>query len=144
MFLKKYQSHTHILTISNGMNTSLLPPCFSVLEMYIQRLNYQVFPMKTRRAFKILTKCVENNWEGNRVRLGGRKFECTLTKEPQNCSSPLCDMGLPCSKLNNSNLIKDRNIIFAVSKRYINILRVCNIHAMPKVVTPVALSYDWE
>ena len=34
----------------------------------------------------------------------------------------LCDMGLPCSKLNNSNLIKDRNIIFAVSKRYINIL----------------------
>ena len=33
-----------------------------------------------------------------------------------------CDMGLQCSKLNNSNLIKDRNIIFAVSKRYINIL----------------------
>ena len=31
-------------------------------------------------------------------------------------------MWLPCSKLNNSNLIKDRNIIFAVSKRYINIL----------------------
>ena len=28
-------------------------------------------------------------------------------------------MGLPCSKLNNSSLIKDRNIIFAVSKRYI-------------------------
>ena len=34
----------------------------------------------------------------------------------------LCDMGLPCSKLNNSKLIKDRNIIFVVSKRYINIL----------------------
>ena len=34
----------------------------------------------------------------------------------------LCDMGLPCSKVNNSNLIKDRNIIFAVSKRYINTL----------------------
>ena len=34
----------------------------------------------------------------------------------------LCDMGLPCSKLNNSNLIKDGNIIIAVSKRYINIL----------------------
>ena len=34
----------------------------------------------------------------------------------------LCDMGLPCVKLNNSNLIKDRNITFAVSKRYINIL----------------------
>ena len=31
----------------------------------------------------------------------------------------LCDMGLPCSKLNNSKFIKDRNIIFAVSKRYI-------------------------
>ena len=33
-------------------------------------------------------------------------------------------MGLPCSKLNKSNLIKDRNIIFAVSKRYINIFKV--------------------
>ena len=32
-------------------------------------------------------------------------------------------MGLPCSKLNNSNLIKDRKIIFAVSKRYINNLK---------------------
>ena len=31
----------------------------------------------------------------------------------------LSDMGLPCSKLNNSKFIKDRNIIFAVSKRYI-------------------------
>ena len=33
----------------------------------------------------------------------------------------LCDMVIPCSKLNNSNLIKDRNIIFAAFKRYINI-----------------------
>ena len=32
-------------------------------------------------------------------------------------------MWLPCSKLYNSNLIKDRNIIFAVSKRYINIIQ---------------------
>ena len=38
-FLKKYQSYTHILTISNGMNMSLLPPCFSFLKMNIQRLN---------------------------------------------------------------------------------------------------------
>ena len=65
MFLKKYQSHTLILTISNGMNMSLPPPCFSVLKMYIQRLNYQVFPMKTSEAFQIWTKCVENKWEGN-------------------------------------------------------------------------------
>ena len=84
MFLKKYQSQTHILTISNGMNMRLPPPCFSVLKMYIQRLNYQVFPMKTSEAFQIWTKCVENKWEGNRVPLGERKCECTLTKEPQN------------------------------------------------------------
>ena len=82
MFLKKYLSHTHILTISNGMNMSLPPPCFSVLKMYIQRLNYQVFPMKTSEAFQIWTKCVENKWEGNRVPLGAK--DCTLTKEPQN------------------------------------------------------------
>ena len=84
MFLKKYQSHTHILTISNGMNMSLPPPCFSVLKMYTQRLNYQVFPMKTREAFQMWTKCVENKWEGNRVSLGERELDCTLTKEPQN------------------------------------------------------------
>ena len=52
---------------------------------------------------------------------GFRKLDCTHTKEPQNYLHILCDMGLPCSKLNNSNLIKDINIIFAVSKRYINI-----------------------
>ena len=121
MFLKKYQNHTHILTISNGMNMSLPPPCFSLLKMYIQRLNYQVFPMKTSDAFQIWTKCVENKWEGNRVPLGERELDCTQTKEPQNCI--LCDMRLPFSKLNNSNLIKDRNIIFAVSKRYKNILQ---------------------
>ena len=34
----------------------------------------------------------------------------------------LCNMGLPCSKLNNSDLIKDRNITFAVFKSYINVL----------------------
>ena len=33
MFLQKYQSHTHILTISNGMNMSLPSPCFSVLKI---------------------------------------------------------------------------------------------------------------
>ena len=84
MFLKKYQSHTHILTISNGMTISLPPPCFSVLKMCIQRLNYQVFPMKTSEAFQIWTTCVENKWEGNRVPLGERKLDCTLAKEPQN------------------------------------------------------------
>ena len=94
------------------MNLSL--PCFSVLKMYIQRFNYQVFPMKTSEAFQIRTKCVENKWEGNRVPLGERNLDCTLTKEPQKyIFHILCDMGLPCLKLNNSNLIKDRNIIFA-------------------------------
>ena len=66
------------------MNMSLPPPCFSVLKMYIQRLNYQVFPMKTSEAFQIKTKCVENKWEGNLVPLGERKLDCNLTKEPQN------------------------------------------------------------
>ena len=93
MFLKKYQSHTHILTISNGMNMGLPPPCFSVLKMYKQRLNYQVFSMKTSEAFQIWTKCVENKWEGNRVPLGERELDYTLTKEPQNYISHLCDMG---------------------------------------------------
>ena len=59
---------------------------------------------------------MENKWEGNRVPVGERKLDCTLTKEPQNYNSHLGDMGLPCSKPNNSNLIKDGNIIFAVSK----------------------------
>ena len=66
------------------MNMSLPPPCFSVLKMYIQRLNYQVFPMKTSEAFQIWTKCVKNKWEGNRVPLGERKLDCILKKEPQN------------------------------------------------------------
>ena len=84
MFLKKYQTHTHILTISNDMNISLPPSCFSVLKMYIQRLNYQIFLMKTSEVFQKWTKCVENKLEGNRVPLGERKLDCTLTKEPQN------------------------------------------------------------
>ena len=87
MFQKKYQSHTHILTIPNGMNMSLPPPCFSVLKIYIKRLNYQVFPMKTSEALQIWTKCVENKWEGNRVPLGERELDCTRTKEPQNYTS---------------------------------------------------------
>ena len=108
MFLnKKYKNQKHILTISNDMNMSLPPPCFTVLKMYIQRLNYQVFPMKTSQTLQIWTKCVENKWEGNRVPL-----DCTLTKEPQNFFHILCDMGLPCSKLNSLNLIKDRNKLF--------------------------------
>ena len=71
MFLRKVpKTHTHILTISNGMSMSLPPICFSVHKMYIQRLNYQVFPINTSEAFQIWTKCVENKWEGNRVPLG--------------------------------------------------------------------------
>ena len=65
---------------------------------------------------------MENKCEGNQVPLGERKLDYTLTKEPDNYISHFYDMGLPCSKLDNLNLIKDRNIIFAVSKRYINIL----------------------
>ena len=67
-----------------------------------------------------MDKMCEYKWEGNRVPLGERKLDCTLIKEPQVIFHILCDMGLPCSKLTN---IKDRHIIFAVSKRYINILK---------------------
>ena len=66
------------------MNMSLQPICFSVLKMYIQGLNYQVFPMKTSQTLQIWTKCVKNKWEGNRVPLGEIRLDCTLTKEPQN------------------------------------------------------------
>ena len=65
---------------------------------------------------------MENKWEGNWVPLGEEKLECTLTKEPQNYISHSVCYGVTMSKLKNSNFIKDRNIIFAVSKRYINIL----------------------
>ena len=65
------------------MNISLLPLCFSALEMHIQRLNYQFSLQKTSKAFQIWTKCVENKWKGNRVPLGEGKLKCTQTKEPQ-------------------------------------------------------------
>ena len=64
-----------------------------------------------------MDKMCENKWEGNRVPLGERELDCTLTKSHRIIFHILCDMGLPCSKLNNSNLIKDRNIIFEVSKK---------------------------
>ena len=54
---------------------------------------------------------MKNKCEGNREPLGERNIVCTLTKESQNYIS-MCDMGLPCSKLNNSNPIKDRNMQF--------------------------------
>ena len=90
---------------------SLHPSCFSVFKMYIQRLKYQVFPMKTSEA----SRYGQNVWKIN-----GEDIEYLWVKE--NLIEPLqkshriifhilCDMGLPCSKLNNSNLIKDRNII---------------------------------
>ena len=121
-FWKQYKNHTHILTISNGISMSLLPHCFSVHKMYMQKLNYQVFPMNTSEAFQIWTKCVEKEWEGNRVPLGEWKLDCTQIKEPHNYISHLVWYWVTMFKLNNSNLIKYRNIIFSVSKRYINIL----------------------
>ena len=69
---------------------------------------------------------MENKWEGNRVPLGLGKLECTLQKSHIIIFHILCDIGLPCSKLNITNLIKDINIIFAVSKRYINIFQYKN------------------
>ena len=40
--------------------------------------------METSDAFKVWTKRCENKWEENRVPLGERKLDCTLTKESQN------------------------------------------------------------
>ena len=59
---------------------------------------------------------MENKWERNRVPLVEIKLDCTLTEKQQNYISHVSDMELPCSKLNNSNLIKDRNIILQFSK----------------------------
>ena len=44
---------------------SLPPPYFTVPKMYIQRLNYQVFPIETSQTLQIWTKFVESKWEGN-------------------------------------------------------------------------------
>ena len=63
---------------------------------------------------------MENKWEGNGEPLAERNL--IVTKSNRIILYILCDMGLPWSKLNNSYLIKDRNIIFADSKRYINIV----------------------
>ena len=62
----------------------LPPPCFSVLKMYIQRLNYQVFPMKTSELFRYGQNVCKINGKEIQVPLGERKLDCTLTKEPQN------------------------------------------------------------
>ena len=84
------------------MNIGLLSSCFSVLKMYIQRLNYQVFPKITSEAFQIWTKCVENKWEGNLVPLGERKLDCALTE----LYFTFCVISG--YHVQNSNLIKDR------------------------------------
>ena len=73
--------------------------------------------MKTSEAFQICTKCVENKWEGNEYLWVKENLIVLLQKSHRIIFHILCDMGLPCSKLNNSNLIKDRNIIFAASKK---------------------------
>ena len=84
MFLKKVPKPYTYTNYFKWHEHELTSTCFSVLKMYTQRLNYQVFPMNTSETFQIWTKCVENKWEGNRVPLGERKLDCTLTKEPQN------------------------------------------------------------
>ena len=81
--------------------------------MYIQRLNYQVFPMKTSEAFQIWTKCVENKWEGNRVPLGDRKLDCTLTK----------DLKIIFQKLHKHSLIQNELVsTFTLKNKYQTIL----------------------
>ena len=56
----------------NGFNGASTSP---LVQMWIETHS---------EAFQIWKKCVENKWEGNRVPLGERKLDCTLTKEPRN------------------------------------------------------------
>ena len=84
MFMKKASKPYTYTDYFKWHEHELTSTLLFVLKMYIQRLNYQVFPMKRSEAFQIWTKCVGNKWEGNWVPLGERKLECTLTKEPQN------------------------------------------------------------
>ena len=118
MFLKTVPKHAHILTISNDINMSLFHPCFSVLKMYIQSLNYQVFAMKTSEAFQIWTKCVINNSEGNRVPLCERKLDYTLTKEPDNYISHFVWYGVTMFKTQQLKPYKDRSNICSFQKVY--------------------------
>ena len=96
-------------------------PAFLSLRCKYKDWTIKSLPWKQVR----LSRYGQNVWKIN-----GKEIEYPWMKE--NLIAPqqkghriivciLCDMGLPCSKLNNSNLIKDRNIIFAASKRYINI-----------------------
>ena len=51
-------------------------------------------------------KCVDQKWEGNRVPLGGRKLDCTLTKEPQNYISRFVRYGATMFKTQQSKHFK--------------------------------------
>ena len=84
MFLKKVLEPYTCTDYSKWHEHELISTLLSVIKMYIQSLNYQVFPMKTSEAFHIRTKCVENKLEEKKVPLGVRKLYCTLTKEPYN------------------------------------------------------------
>ena len=87
----------------------------------------------------------QNVWKIN-----GKEIEYSWVKE--NLIAPyqkshkiivhiVCDIGLPCSKLNNSNLIKDRNIIFKVSKRYIHIFNTKRISKHIHITKTILVIY---
>ena len=82
MFLKKVPK-PHTFTISNGMNMSLLPTCFYVLQVYMERLNYQVFTLKKVRLSRYgQNVCKINGKEIEYILV--KNIDRTLTKEPQN------------------------------------------------------------
>ena len=62
--------------------------------------------MKTNEAFQIWAKCVDHKWEENRVPLGGRKLDCTLTKELQNYISRFVRYGVTMFKTQQPKLFK--------------------------------------
>ena len=42
-FCRKNQGHGNILDSYTGIDMSLLPPCSASLEMYVRRVNFQVY-----------------------------------------------------------------------------------------------------
>ena len=54
---------------------------------------FKSFPRKQVRLSRYGQNVWKNKWRGNRVPLGERKLDCTLTKEPQNYISHFVSYG---------------------------------------------------
>ena len=73
---KSFKAKRSILSSSNGIDLSLMPPCSKVLKLHIQRANYQTliwrmssvsqpsFPKPERNGWKIGETGLEIDWYG--------------------------------------------------------------------------------